>query len=135
VSRELVSRDANLLVNLTNDAWFGDTVEPRQHMALSTLRAVENRRDLVRAVNTGVSAVVEASGRVAVSTETWQEVVIVHDVRLLEGRTVYQIVGDWPAWLGILVLVLAALWARIRGMPRGRGKKRTRSPVGTGGGT
>lgn len=56
----------NLLVALTNDAWFGKSAAPRQHMALAALRAVETRRDLVRATNTGMSGLVDALGRVQV---------------------------------------------------------------------
>src|SRR5205814_5021079 len=64
--RRLVAQEPppNLLVNITNDAWFGATSEPYEHMALAVYRAVEHRLDLVRAVNTGVSAVIDATGRV-----------------------------------------------------------------------
>ncbi len=66
--RELAALHPHLLVNLTNDTWFGTTSEPWQHLALSVFRAVEMRTDLVRAVNSGVSAVVDASGRVVAKT-------------------------------------------------------------------
>lgn len=62
--RELAAMRPHLLVNITNDAWFGDTSEPWEHMALSVYRAVELRADLVRSVNTGVSAFIDANGRV-----------------------------------------------------------------------
>jgi len=62
--RELAGHHPHLLINVTNDAWFGDTAEPWQHLALSVFRAVEVRADLVRAVNTGVSAFIDANGRV-----------------------------------------------------------------------
>ena len=66
--RELAVAKPHLLVNITNDSWFGDTSEPWEHLALSVYRAVEMRTDLVRAVNTGVSAFVDASGRVYAKT-------------------------------------------------------------------
>ena len=62
--RELAALHPNLLVNITNDAWFGDSAEPWEHMALSVYRAVELRSDLVRSVNTGVSAYIDATGKV-----------------------------------------------------------------------
>jgi apolipoprotein N-acyltransferase len=62
--RQLGQKHPHLLINLTNDAWFGDTSEPWQHLALSVFRSVELRTDMVRAVNTGVSAYVDATGRV-----------------------------------------------------------------------
>jgi apolipoprotein N-acyltransferase len=103
-SREAVVAGANILVNVTNDAWFGDTSEPREHLALAVLRSVENRRDLVRSVNTGVSALVEATGRVRVETETFTRAGIVADARLLEGRTFYSAAGDWIGWAAIAAL-------------------------------
>ena len=62
--REFVRRGATLLVNVSNDAWFGDTAGARQHLAHARMRAIENHRDLVRATNTGVTALVTADGRV-----------------------------------------------------------------------
>jgi apolipoprotein N-acyltransferase len=62
--RKLARHHPHLLVNLTNDAWFGDSAEPWEHLALSVYRAVETRADLVRAVNTGVSAFIDAAGAV-----------------------------------------------------------------------
>jgi apolipoprotein N-acyltransferase len=61
-ARQTVGKDVHLFVNLTNDAWFGKTDEPRQHLGLAVFRAVEHRRALVRAVNTGVSVYVDPTG-------------------------------------------------------------------------
>ncbi|RMH44492.1 MAG: apolipoprotein N-acyltransferase [Deltaproteobacteria bacterium] len=66
--RQLAAKRPHVLVNITNDAWFGDTSEPWEHLALSVFRAVELRADLVRAVNTGVSAFIDATGRVYAKT-------------------------------------------------------------------
>ena len=66
-TRRAAALKPNLLVNITNDAWFGKTAEPYQHLALSVFRSVEHRLDMVRAVNTGVSAHVDAVGRVRLS--------------------------------------------------------------------
>ena len=62
--RRLVDKDPNILINITNDAWFGRTSEPFEHMALSVYRTIEMRLDLVRVVNTGVSAFIDSTGRV-----------------------------------------------------------------------
>ena len=62
--------DPNAFVNITNDAWFGRTAEPHQHLALAVFRAVEHRLEMVRAVNTGVSAHIDAAGRVLAETES-----------------------------------------------------------------
>ncbi len=118
--REVVRGGANVLVNVTNDAWFGDTVEPHQHLALAVFRAIENRRDLVRSVNTGVSGVIEATGRVAYRTGTFEEAVFVHDVRLLELQTPFTRLGAWPGWAAIAALVLLGLAGTIRRKRPGR---------------
>ena len=65
--------DPELLVNMTNDAWFGDTSEPWEHLALAQLRAVEHRRYLVRGTNSGVSAVVDPVGRVVAHSGTFRQ--------------------------------------------------------------
>lgn len=118
--RQVVRAGANLLVNVTNDAWFGDTVEPHQHLTLSVFRAVENRRDMVRSVNTGVSAIVEATGRVAYRMEMFEEAVFVGDVRLLGIKTPFTSAGNWVGWASLAALVLLGLAATIRRVRRGR---------------
>jgi len=64
VGRRLAAEEPNLFINLTNDAWFGATSEPYQHMALAVFRAIEHRRGMVRAVNTGTSSYLDATGRI-----------------------------------------------------------------------
>lgn len=93
-SRALARAGAALLVNLTNDAWFGDTAEPHLHHMVSRLRAIEARRDLLRAVNTGVSAHVSSTGRDLVRTETFVEASFVAEARLADELTVYARLGD-----------------------------------------
>ena len=100
----------HLLVNLTNDAWFGDSHEPRIHLALAKLRAVEQRRYLVRATNNGVSAVVDPLGRVVAQSGSFTRETLDAEVAMLEGGTPYQMLGDWPGWLSIPVV----LWLAFR---------------------
>ncbi len=105
-----------LLVNMTNDAWFGDTTEPWQHFALSKFRAVEHRRYLVRGTNSGVSGVVDPVGRVVASSAPFRADAFAADIRWLTSRTVYGIVGDWP--FGGLVLASAAMALRAKSRPK-----------------
>jgi apolipoprotein N-acyltransferase len=114
--RKLAAHHPHLLVNITNDAWFGDTAEPWEHLALSVFRAVESRNDLVRSVNTGVSAFIDASGRVvsrsyAVDPHISPVPMSGHlgTVALMEGgHTFYARVGDLFGWLCAIATVL--LW-------------------------
>jgi apolipoprotein N-acyltransferase len=95
----------DLLANLTNDAWFGDTTEPWIHLALSKLRAVEHRRYFVRSTNSGVSAIIDPNGRVVTHTETFKQQAQAADIAWLRGRTVYGVIGDIPWWLTTAVAV------------------------------
>ncbi len=105
-----------ILVNMTNDAWFGNTSEPWEHLALSVFRAVEVRAPLVRAVNTGVSAFVDPAGRIVAETYAVDPLEdpkpadkLRHDVPLLEGgHTVFVAVGDVFGWL--CAAATALLW-------------------------
>ena len=107
--REFSARGAQLLVNITNDGWYGRTSAPYQHFAMAKFRAVENERYLVRAANTGISAVVDPRGRVLAQTRLFERTVLVHDVPLLAGSTFYARRGDVFAWgcLGGAVALLA----------------------------
>ncbi len=115
VGRMMREREPHVLVNVTNDAWFGDTAEPHQHFALSVFRAVEQRRELVRSVNTGVSGHVTAAGEVLAYTPTFREAAFVADVVPYAGRTVYGFVGDAPGYAALGAL---AAWALLRARRR-----------------
>src|SRR6478736_6392128 len=103
-----VTQDPNtdLLANLTNDAWFGDTTEPWIHLALSKFRAIEHRRYFVRATNSGVSAFIDPVGRVVARTETFHEATLSRNIAWLRGRTVYAVLGDYPYWLGAVFVAV-----------------------------
>lgn len=85
ISRSFVSGGATVLANLTNDAWFGDTSAPYQHFDMAVLRAVENRVFLIRAANTGISAIVDPVGSVKVESGLFKEAAITGEVRLRQG--------------------------------------------------
>ncbi|MCB9666531.1 MAG: apolipoprotein N-acyltransferase [Myxococcales bacterium] len=99
--------DPHFLVNITNDSWFGDTTEPWEHLALSKLRSVEHRRFLLRATNSGVSAIIDPVGRVVDQTKLFREQTLQGEVSMLKGQTFYSLTGDWPGWLS---LALSGWW-------------------------
>ncbi|MCB9623544.1 MAG: apolipoprotein N-acyltransferase [Sandaracinus sp.] len=104
--------DPHLLVNVTNDAWFGDTHEPWIHLALAKFRAVEHHRALVRSTNSGVSAMVDPAGRVLGEIGVFERGELAASLPLLEGRTLYAHVGDWPGWGGLLLILWMAFVRR-----------------------
>ena len=105
---ELARQQPNLLVNVSNDAWFGDTAEPHQHAAAARIRAVEHRVDLVRSVNSGVSTAVAATGVELARTEAFERTTRLVEVRRLEAGTVYTAIGDLWSWLVLLAAVAAS---------------------------
>ena len=97
--REFVRGGARLIVNMTNDAWFGRTDGPWQHLAMYPLRAVEHRTAVVRAANTGVSAFILPSGHIGRHTALFERTVLTEPVPLRAGETIYSRFGDWLAYL------------------------------------
>jgi apolipoprotein N-acyltransferase len=117
LARRDAARGARLLVNLTNDSWFGRSSEARQHLALSAFRAVETRRPLVRATNTGITAMVDANGRITAPPEgaLWQKGLARFDVPADEARrTLYVLAGDAFAWACVAAVAAALLAATLR---------------------
>ncbi len=116
----------NLMVNITNDAWFGATSEPYEHLALAVFRAVEHRVELVRAVNTGVSAFVDAAGRIyekgpSVDPQLQPDakpVTLIADMALLPPGGLFQRIGETFGFLCLCaVMLLGALSRQRAGAP------------------
>jgi len=112
LARDWTSRGANLLVNITNDAWFGRSSAPWQHLSMSVFRAVENRRSLARSANTGVSAAVDPLGRIIGATPLFQPFYLVADVPLLQLKTMFVIFGCYFGLLCFLVSIPLVLLFR-----------------------
>lgn len=114
LAREAAANGATLLANLTNDAWFGRTSAPYQHFSQSVLRAVETRRSVVRAANTGVSGLIGPDGRVLASTPLMERTQVAGTVPLLGLKTVYTTIGDVFAWACLALWAGAVAWAYAR---------------------
>lgn len=99
VNKLMKHGDPELLVNMTNDAWFGDTSEPWEHMALAKMRAVEQRRFFVRSTNSGISGFVDPVGRLLKQTETFKEATLAEDVAWLKLFSPYRLWGNAPYWV------------------------------------
>jgi apolipoprotein N-acyltransferase len=97
LSRAMVKNNAVLLINITNDAWFGKTSGPYQHFSMTVFRAIENRRALVRSANTGISGFIDPAGRVLEQTPLLKDAVIKRTLPLLSIKTIYTRFGDFFA--------------------------------------
>ena len=105
---KLVIKDlpaASYLVNVTNDAWFGNSIEPHQHMQLARMRAIETGRFLLRATNTGVTGVVAPDGKVINQAPMFQDTTITTDITPMQGMTPYAKIGDLPVILFLIFLL------------------------------
>jgi len=103
VVRQFGARGVGVLLAITNDAWYGRTGAPHQFLAMTAMRAAENGRWLVRAANTGISAIIDSRGRVRVTSPLFEEAVLVADIPVATrtAPTFYARFGDVFAWLCI----------------------------------
>ncbi len=115
LARRFAKEGADYLVNITNDAWFGRTGAPYQHLQASVLRAVENRRAVIRCANTGVSCFIESTGRIIgrVSDEEGRDIFVsgylTRPISPGKGLSFYTRFGDWFVLLCILVSITSGV--------------------------
>lgn len=96
------------LVNVTNDAWFGDSIEPHQHMQIARMRALESGRFLLRATNTGMTGIVTPTGKLIKQAPQFTTTVLTGTITPMGGLTPYAKIGDQPILYSLLVLLFAA---------------------------
>ena len=112
LARESARKGAELLVNITSDTWFGRTLAPHQHHLIAAFRAIENRRFLIRATNTGLSAVVDPLGRTIARIPPFSEGTATATSQALElSKPLYHWVGDRP-WWALLAVSVGLLFLR-----------------------
>ncbi|HIJ97291.1 MAG TPA: apolipoprotein N-acyltransferase [Desulfuromonadales bacterium] len=119
LARQYVQGGARVLVAITNDAWFGRSSAPYQHLAIATFRAVETRTPLIRAANTGVTAIVDQNGHIRTMTGLFVEGYRTGEIQPGSGQSLYLTIGDTPAWLCILLTAGVALmaWFKRKNIP------------------
>ena len=102
------------LVNVSNDAWFGDSIGPWQHLDQAAIRAIEEGLPIARSTNTGVSALIDSRGRILAKLEIGKQGVL--DVRLPRPSppTVFSRVGDVPMLAATFLLLLLSIWSKFR---------------------
>jgi len=123
LARAAVNNGADLLVNLTNDAWYGRTSAPYQHLIQYVFRAVETRRSLIRATNTGISGMIQPDGRIVDTTGLFESATRVRTVACLQNRTLYVRIGDTFARICLAIVGVLGLlqWFRQPAKPSVKG--------------
>jgi len=109
-TREFVAGGAELLVNISNDGWFGRSLGPDQHLAIAQVRAVENRRWLLRATNNGHTVAVDPYGRIVARMETDTRGAIDVPFAFRSDRTLYTRFGGWLEWLCVAMSAMIMVW-------------------------
>jgi apolipoprotein N-acyltransferase len=114
LAREYVRSGARILVNITNDAWYGRSSAPYQHFSIAVFRSVETRTPMLRAANTGITSIIDQNGHIRTMTGLFVEGYRTGEVRPGSGNSLYLTIGDAPAWLCVLLtLGIAGLaWYR-----------------------
>ena len=110
--RNYRQRGAELLVNITNDAWFGNTSAPHQHLSMTVFRAVENRLFLVRAANTGISAIVDPTGTITDRSRLFEEGTLRGTIRFMNLKTFYSAHGDvlvYGCMMGLILILTVSI--------------------------
>ncbi len=114
LARDFVRNGAEILVNITNDTWYGRTAAPMQHFQFGAFRAIEQRRPLLRCANSGYSSHIDATGAVRSRTGLFEERLLIDTVQSSSYRSVYSRVGEW------INMCLAGLALLGLVFPRGR---------------
>lgn len=102
--------EASLLVNVSNDAWFGDSLAPHQHLQMARMRSIETARPMLRATNNGISAVIDHEGTVLATSPQFEVAVLDGKVQPRSGATPYVLVGNWPVLFGLFLALGISGW-------------------------
>lgn len=107
----------DLLLTVSNDAWFGDSIGPHQHLQIARMRALEFGRPLLRATNNGITATIAADGSIQQQLPQFEAGVLTDTMQLSSGSTPYSRYRDWPLWLFSIGLLLVAGWQSRKPLP------------------
>lgn len=121
INRAFTRDGADFLVNLTNDAWYEKSSAVFQHVDFSKYRAIENRRSMVRATNTGVSALFSPTGEVLAQAPVFEETILTGEIPVVGLQTVYTLFGDWVVWLAAAGLLAALMSILVKGKKHEQG--------------
>ncbi|MDN3661326.1 apolipoprotein N-acyltransferase [Vibrio agarivorans] len=97
--RKNVNDDTDFILTLSNDAWFGDSIGPQQHMEIARMRALELGKPVIRSTNNGVTAITDYRGKIIAQIPQFETAVLTAEVASTDGQTPYHGVGRWPLYI------------------------------------
>lgn len=106
------AKNSDMLITISNDAWFDGSLAPYQHLALAQMRALETGRYILRSTNTGITALANQRGEIVASIERGKRLTLTAQARLMTGQTPYMILNIWPVAILSLLIIILALWRR-----------------------
>ena len=104
--RENLKKETDYLLTISNDAWFGDSIGPWQHLQMARMRALELGKPLIRATNTGISVFIDSKGNIEAQAPQFEETTLTHKMVPTEGKTPYAALGNLPIYVLSLIFVL-----------------------------
>ena len=104
--------EATMLVNGSNNAWYGDSLAPHQHLQISRMRALETGRPMLRATTNGISALIDEGGNIRQRSAQFQTDVVSGEVQPMQGATPYVRWGNWPVMIVLMLLLLTVMRRR-----------------------
>lgn len=102
--------EASLLVNVSNDAWFGDSLAPHQHLQMARMRSMETARPMLRATNNGISAIIDHHGNIKSTSPQFEVAVLDGEIQPRQGVTPYVAWGNWPVLTGLYLVLAVCIW-------------------------
>jgi len=108
------AKNADYMLTISNDSWFGNSLGPLQHLEMAQMRAAENSRYMIRATNNGVSAIIDEQGNIRDQTEQFVQTVLESKIQIRSGRTPFSYTGSYPLFFFCLAYILYRLPRRIK---------------------
>lgn len=102
--------EASFLVNVSNDAWFGDSLAPHQHLQMARMRSMETSRPMLRATNNGISAIIDHHGQIKATSPQFEVAVLDGEIQPRQGATPYVLTGNWPVITGVILAIGLCVW-------------------------
>ena len=112
--RDNLTDNTDFILTVSNDAWFGTSHGPHQHLEIARMRALELGIPVVRATNTGISAIIDASGKIVAKAPQFEQFVLTHKLAIIQHPTIYKQFGDWFVYLCYLLSVISVVVTYIR---------------------